>query len=625
MQIREKNIIRKTWQSDQLHIALVYPNQYSAMSGLTIQTLYNLWNSCESVVCERFFIPNRSQLISSYKKWRNLPQTSQEVIHPAQLKPPLKSLENQIPLLNFDIAAFSLCYELDYPHLVWILENAKIPLSRKKRELENVKEQKYPLILTGGPAIRSNPVPLKKIVDLVFIGEIEDQNNDFLNAFFEEYINPYQKSTRQQKHDAGNRKKTPQQSQTINFSKRHINDSYSNIYDSIKKKEVEVKSKIPEKIKVKHSDYWNYLRRISKLEGFWVPEIENKKGKKVRNNTIRRVYVRDLDKSPHPIKQIIPLEDAKEFNLPFGKAFYLEVNRGCPHKCHFCMTGHQVNPFRNRSLSNLKDIITRGLINTPVNKVVLIGSTVSEHPEFEKICNFLIEKEVQFSIPSLRIDTITPDIAKKIKKSGMKTVAIAPETGNLETRKKINKYITNEHIIDGCRILLEANIPQIKLYFLYGFPFETDQDIEDIIDLTLKIADLGYGKGAVKLSVNPFIPKAHTPFESFFSFFVNQNMKTLKHRKTLIENKLKGNIQIKLQTLDLEEAYIQAIFSLGDERLHQFIKMCSKFPYMKKRWYRMAKKEGIENIIDGLWGDLEKSMYSNNPDYPWTFIKQNLD
>ena len=119
--MKEENVWRKPWRGIMLKIALVYPNYYSAMAGLTVQTLYSLWNTSPRVICERFFLPESPN---------PLPQGNRMA--------PVRSLENEMVLADFDIIAFTLSYELDYPHICWFLDNAHIPWKRNDRAITTI-------------------------------------------------------------------------------------------------------------------------------------------------------------------------------------------------------------------------------------------------------------------------------------------------------------------------------------------------------------------------------------------------------------------------------------------------------------------------------------------------------
>ena len=151
----ESGTIRKSWKN-RLRVALAYPNVYAVgMANLGFQTVYRLFNQAEHVVCERVFVPDRD------------------------VRPniPLASLESGRPLTDFDIVAFSVSFENDYPHLLTLLAQGGLPLRSHERN------QRQPLVLAGGVACFLNPEPLAAFVDLFLLGEAEA----VLPAFLEHY------------------------------------------------------------------------------------------------------------------------------------------------------------------------------------------------------------------------------------------------------------------------------------------------------------------------------------------------------------------------------------------------------------------------------------------------------
>jgi radical SAM superfamily enzyme YgiQ (UPF0313 family) len=557
--MHEVNQIKKAWRADSLKIALVYPNRYSAMAGLTIQTLYHLWNAFPEVICERFFMPSR-ELGDDTAQWRS--QNSKDNVN--SFYPKRRSLESQMPLSSFDIIAFTLCFELDYPNILWFLHNAGIPWFRDERVLnepnskdqdEDLEESEYPLVICGGPAVRSNPVLLEPFFDALFIGELEPVNAAFIS--------------------------------TLLTVKRNF------------------------LIETDRSIYSLYSKGLKEIPGFWVPNQDSP----IPEKPIKKVYAEDLDSHLFPVAQVCPIFEKSEENLfPFGDAFYLEVNRGCPHSCRFCITGAQTKPFRNRSLASLKDILIKGRELTPFKRVVLIGSAVQEHPDFLKLCQFLVDNKIEFSIPSIRVEALTKDMVDIFAKSGMKTITIAPETGSDRLRKKIGKSITNLAILNGVRLCFDAGLPNIKAYFLYGLPEESDDDVLAISALSREIADLGYGKQAVRISLNPFIPKAQTPFEACIDNYLTPNMPLLNRRFEMILKHLKGNRQIKLESLSLEEAFIETCFSLGDQGFSDLIVDFYNIGGSAANWHRYVKKsKDWQQKINTYYKNLQSANFGERP------------
>ena len=151
----EIGMIRKPW-ADQIKVGLFYPNRYAlAMSNLGFQSIYRLFNREADVICERFLL--------------DTPMASPEI--------ELLSRENLRPASDFDILAFSIAYENDYPHILQLLSAIGLPLEARDRDSEG------PLVMAGGVAVMLNPEPLAAFFDLFLIGEAEAT----LPAFLESY------------------------------------------------------------------------------------------------------------------------------------------------------------------------------------------------------------------------------------------------------------------------------------------------------------------------------------------------------------------------------------------------------------------------------------------------------
>jgi len=141
---RETDTIYKEW-GGRLPVALAFPNTYYlGMSSLAVHTLYRLLNAQPDVVCERVFWNGGSAGTG-----------------------PLRSLESGRDACEFAALAFSVSFEMDYFNLVTMLRQAHIPLWAEERN------ERYPLLIAGGPTVTANPEPLAPFFDAIAIGEGE--------------------------------------------------------------------------------------------------------------------------------------------------------------------------------------------------------------------------------------------------------------------------------------------------------------------------------------------------------------------------------------------------------------------------------------------------------------------
>src|SRR5574340_937152 len=157
---REKGTVFKA-PGGRINIALAYPNKYSVgMSSLGFQGIYGYLNSLSDVVCERVFLPDEDDIELHLR-------TNTRIF----------TLESKRTLDRFDIIAFSVSFENDYPNVVKMLNLAKI-------KAQSVDRGKYPpLVIMGGVCAFYNPEPLAGFIDVCFIGEAEDMLREFLSEY----------------------------------------------------------------------------------------------------------------------------------------------------------------------------------------------------------------------------------------------------------------------------------------------------------------------------------------------------------------------------------------------------------------------------------------------------------
>jgi len=308
----------------------------------------------------------------------------------------------------------------------------------------------------------------------------------------------------------------------------------------------------------------DFLKECSEIEGLYVPVLKNK---------VKRAILENLDESKIPDNQFFQQDTNKD--KIFGTNFFIEVNRGCPYKCKFCISSFHNRPFRNRSYENIAACIEKSLNMGEFEKFSLIGSCVSSHPNFYEICEMIISKEKDFSVPSMRIDHITPRLINLFEKGNIKTITIAPEAGTESLRKSVGKNISNELLYQIIEQIEKSKIKNIKFYFLIGLPGETDADVREIIVLLKKIDKIGFQKHSLKVNVNPFIPKFNTPYEQECTNYLRKNLPLLKEKFKLLEKGLKDIPSIKLKfknfNMLIKQAQLQTLISLGDDQISNLL------------------------------------------------------
>jgi radical SAM superfamily enzyme YgiQ (UPF0313 family) len=425
----------------------------------------------------------------------------------------VRTLESGDPLNFFQVISFSVPFELDYLNVLKILKQAKIPPLLRKDRNEN-----HPFLLAGGTAVTLNPEVMAPFFDAIFIGEAEEGIVEMAEIFKRAY----------------HRKKLLLEIAKIKGL--YIPEFYEPLYD---KK--------------------GFLKGYKTEKGF-PSKIERRKANLERIETYSSI--------------VTPLSHFKDM-------FTVETGRGCSLKCRFCAAGHIYKPFRFHKKEKILLEIEKYKGET--KSIGLVGSMVSDLPYLEELCLELSQKGYQIGISSLRVDKISPELLDVLIKSGLKTLTLAPEAGTERMWKIIDKRIKREDVLNAVRLAKEKNLENLKLYFIIGLPTERKEDIEGIVDLIkdvgeafiehsetrfTRVVSRGSGGGrAVRreiiLSINPFVPKPHTPFQ----WAPMDSGKSLKNKLKIISDGIRGLKGIKFEKKSIKEAILQGVLSQGDRKV----------------------------------------------------------
>ncbi len=426
---------------------------------------------------------------------------------------PLYSLESFKPLGEFDIIGFSLQYEMSYTNVLNMLDLARIPLRREERT------EKDPLVIAGGPLALA-PEPISDFIDIFFVGDGEEKLPQFIECF------------KALKHSG-------------NFSREEkilsLVKEMNNLY-------------APSLYEVSYDSVGVINKMEPKQPG--VPPV------------VRGASISNLGKAYFPESPVVPY-----VKTVFDR-ISIEIMRGCTQGCRFCQAGMTKRPNRIRSVDKILNMSGDCYRNTGHDEISLGALSISDYPHLKDLMTRMGEvfnpKNVNISFPSLRVSgdlTELPSYLNTVRKSGL---TFAPEAATTRLRKVINKNISNEDLFAGVREAYKEGWNLVKLYFMVGLPTETDEDVEEIAKLAYRVSSLGRevkgSVGNVNITISPFVPKAHTPFQ----WEPMVSLERLKDIRRMIMSKIRHR-RIRIKFSKPERSILEGVFARGDRRLGKVI------------------------------------------------------
>ncbi len=335
------------------------------------------------------------------------------------------------------------------------------------------------------------------------------------------------------------------------------------------------------------------LEVLASLPGIYVPQVPS-------GTTVFRQWASNLDDFSTTSRILTS-------DTELGDLYLIEVERGCNWGCRFCLTGNAFHPMRFRSLDKLIEQAKLGLKYR--KRIGLVGAVVSDYPQLEELLVKLRQMGAGLSISSLRVRPLSRIVLREMAKGGARTITLAPEAGSERLRQVIKKGISEDDILEAMKKVAEQGIRQLKLYFMIGLPSETDEDIEEIINLTLRCKDiLDRQQTGCRLSLNiaPFVPKAGTPFQ----WLPMAPLHTLNHRLSLLKNSLppKG---IKVKSESPAWSQVQGVLARGDVKLAEVLANIEEVSL--SGWRKAVEKCHLDI-------DFYAHQWDTNTKLPWSII-----
>jgi len=416
---------------------------------------------------------------------------------------PLASLESSIPLEQFDMLGFTLQYELSYTNILNILKLGGVPLKQADRKDDT------PLVIGGGPCV-FNPEPLSDFFDLFVIGDGEEAISELIEKY--------------------------QRLREKNLSRSEILNNLSDIEGIY----------VPSLFSVSYKDDNTIEKIVSLKEGY---------------NSVKKRTIYDLNSSPYPTSQIVP------YTSLIHDRVSVEIDRGCTHGCRFCQAGIIYRPLRERTAQKVEEILQETLKNTGYEEISLGSLSSGDYcnitPLAKAIMNKFEKDKISISLPSLRPDTLNQELLKEISRVRKTGFTITIEAGTQRMRDIINKKIKEEDIFSAVNSIASSGWDSLKLYFMIGLPYETDDDIEGIYNICNQILKREKRIKNINVGISSLVPKAHTPFQ----WVGQEGMDSLKRKLGYLHKKFKTNRKINMKWHKVEISFLEGVFARGDRRL----------------------------------------------------------
>ncbi|MGM0598402.1 MAG: radical SAM protein [Candidatus Rifleibacteriota bacterium] len=346
-------------------------------------------------------------------------------------------------------------------------------------------------------------------------------------------------------------------------------------------------------------------KSLKSIEGMWVPQFPDK---------VKRRIFTDFSKSTPPEKLLIPNVQTVHNRAP------LEIFRGCVNGCRFCNAGFYYRPKRERNVDCLAQSARRMLENTGEESLGLLSLSTSDYSQLPDLVSKLEENKIypeqKISIPSMRMNENTIKLLKNHKGA----LTFAPEAGSQRLRNIICKNVTEKDIFDVIEATRDINYRTLKLYFMMGLPFESQDDLDAIVELVKKIEYISKKmkpRKQISISLSGFIPKPFTPFQ----WCKQASMDELKNKRITVNQGLR-NTRARLSWRDEYLCMLEAVLSRGDESVSELIIAAHKAGCRFDGWNELFNRAGWEKAFKELNFEPEhfSQQFSLEKMLPWDFI-----
>jgi len=489
---------------------------------------------------------------------------------------PLYSLETFTPLADFDVVGFSLQYELCATNVLRMLDLAGIPRTADERL-----ERGGPLVIAGGPCAFSCE-PIAPYLDAVILGDAEEAIVRVLETM------------REAKRSGEVLSRPPAREALL----RQLATGGLGVY-------------VPQFYRITYGADGGVAAIDRRFDDLPLP--------------VERAVVRDLDAALYPTAPVVPL-----VNVVHDRAV-LEVMRGCTRGCRFCQAGMIYRPVRERRMETLLGQARNTLRQTGLEEISLSSLSTGDYSRIGELVTALADElkadATSITLPSLRVDTYSVELAEQVARIKRTGITFAPETGGERLRAVINKPLRDSELLEAATAAYSRGWHLIKLYFMIGLPTETDDDLAAITELIAKVSAARRPhdgrRGGVNVAVSCFVPKAHTPFQ-WLGFGPQAE---LRDRIKFLRERVRSKA-VKLRFHDPEKSYLEAVFSRGDRRLAPVVAEAVRLGARFDDWSEHFRFERWQRAFDAAGVDPDAYAYRAFPldaVLPWEHLSPRVD
>jgi radical SAM family uncharacterized protein/radical SAM-linked protein len=423
----------------------------------------------------------------------------------------------------------------------------------------------HPIVIAGGPAV-FNPEPLSPFVDAFLIGDGED-------------------------------------------AIREITAALRGLRGTARSRRLDALAGIPGLYIPARTPF------VTRADGWVVPAGGTPK--------IRKRLTRDLNGATFPVATIVP------FTQQVHDRVNLEVLRGCTQGCRFCQAGMVTRPVRERKLEQIDELLTRTLDATGYEEVSLVSLSTCDYSRVRQLVENTVEtarpRRVAVSLPSLRLDSFSVELADMVAETRRTGLTVAPEAASPRLRQVINKWIPDEDLLEMARGAFSRGWDHIKLYFMIGLPTERDDDILAIADLAHRCWQVGKaaspnGKAKIHLGVSTFVPKPFTPFQWAAQIPFAETVR----RQDILEAELRriGAHGVKFGRHDPEETFLEGVLSRSDRRAGDVLERAFRLGARFDAWREHLRMDVWEQAIAECGFDVPDTLRERPVDevLPWDHL-----